>query len=1245
MGGYLDRTLAAGATRFYRAIASNPAGDSPPSESPGATIPSPAQIPAMPAGLSVTPAGGYVSITWQAPTGSPGLQYRIERSRDGTNFGQLGVAYASDGQYTDFSAQYGSTYSYRLLAIGSGQDSAPSISQSGSLPQQVPYPPDYGGFYAWRHQQEITVFWNQTPVVYPADRRPDGYYIYVGGTRAATAGPNDTSVTLSGLATGPESITVTAYNTAGESAATSEGGFVLSEVTGTAAPTLNGATIDASGNVTFNWSGLASGEQTSTEVSADGLSWQGYDGSPLLGVHAYFRGYGWYSSDGSFTAYSNTVQADAPVLPAPSGLTATDASPNSITLNWTANAPSVTRTLIERGDGTSFALIDTAGGSDTSYTDTTAQEGTHYVYRIRVSQDGVLRGYSDYAAAAAATTGPSDPIDFTATSPSPTEIDASWTDTTDTGAQTAVDLATDAGFQNIIATQTVPAGTHAMIFTGLPPATEFHLRLRMIPGPDPDPNYPPPFLYIDQETGLAVDLLVDAPNDLGFQAPDGSALEEALKHVPYSSSTPGKVLVADGNDLNANGLPDYMDWASGPSLPADTHFAPFLFEVPATADLSTMTVEFDYNAADPAASGSPPGDLRLWLKDATSSRSLSDFIQGNTPIAASTLPFAPSGAFLVLKGYMEDVVANGSETITAKATTNPSEGGSGISVSASDYVFVDALGANLDITKTDGSNQALDASKKNTSGGYVVQNDDNDNGAIKPPISRDNSVHGSSPQPVTSITPLPDQELDVSKKIVGEHDLLPIVVHVPEPRLNYKLVFGTDIRVWAAPDRSMVKIDGQSITQVKSDTLLMLNSDTTFYVEGIGTGAAAGDTITLKCAPTPLSHPLGDADYVTADTVTVHVFDIAGPQYVPQYGTYTYQVTNPAAAAGKWRFDSDGSGTAVDEGTATSQSVTFPTGAARARVLYDPAAGFEACRYVYVVGLSASAGAVTAPTSPPAVYALEGAADQVHVRNGPNLKPIPGDQIHFNSVLSVEGWFDNNLNTQRGTIYMQAGFAQVATVAQLNGVYSNGKRLTNPMEGHTYDDGATDGGGNKISVASLWPWYDSSTYKSNDPAQSFVTYDTYNDMRNLLAKANPISFTLNTVDRPGQALFQTYTGNPFASDPTLTNGNLINKFTMAVGVRTLDASPSANTKYYQLATVDWSMDFSGTAVAIPRAVAWPLVKYTVTGAGIQIKGADGLGNGVFATGNNVSGVLIYLPPSPTANIVSNENVDLSKWGK
>jgi chitodextrinase len=252
----------------------------------------------------------------------------------------------------------------------------------------------------------------------------------------------------------------------------------------------------------------------------------------------------------------------------PSGLSATAASSAQINLSWTASTDNVgvTGYLLERCSGancTTFAQIATP--TATTYSDTGLSASTSYRYRVR-ARDAVPN-YSGYSSTASATTqagadtvAPSAPAGLTATPASSTQINLSWTASTDNVSVTGYLVERCAGASCTTFAQIATPTTTAYSDTGLSASTSYSYRVR---ARDAVPNYSgysntasattqnPP----TAPTGLSVTAASATEIDISWSASSGGAgvtgyLIERCQGASCSSftqvGTPGTTTFFDG---------------------------------------------------------------------------------------------------------------------------------------------------------------------------------------------------------------------------------------------------------------------------------------------------------------------------------------------------------------------------------------------------------------------------------------------------------------------------------------------------------------------------------------------------------------------------------------------------------------------------------------------------------------------------------------------------------------------------
>ena len=194
---------------------------------------------------------------------------------------------------------------------------------------------------------------------------------------------------------------------------------------------------------------------------------------------------------GNLSGYSNTASATTLTAPdttppaAPTGLAATVVSTSQIDLTWTASTDNVgvTGYRVERCQGTNcttFVQVGTPPG--TNFSNTGLVSNTNYRFRVRaVDGTGNLSGYSGIVLArtlAPDTTRPSAPTGLTATGVSNTQINLSWTASTDNVGVTGyrVERCQGAGCTSFVQVGT-PTGT-TFSSTGLQPSTTYRHRVR-----------------------------------------------------------------------------------------------------------------------------------------------------------------------------------------------------------------------------------------------------------------------------------------------------------------------------------------------------------------------------------------------------------------------------------------------------------------------------------------------------------------------------------------------------------------------------------------------------------------------------------------------------------------------------------------------------------------------------------------------------------------------------------------------
>ncbi|HEX8523355.1 MAG TPA: NPCBM/NEW2 domain-containing protein [Tepidisphaeraceae bacterium] len=439
-----------------------------------------------PANLVASPGSAtQINLSWSDVAGETG--FRIERSSNGNGgWTAVGATLASVTTFADTTVSGTGTFYYRVIATGSGTESAPSTVASSTvlLPPGTAQNLTATAF----SPTQINLNWSASgnATGYRVERSLDGStsWAALGSTTGLTF---FSDTTVSGASA--FYYRVVATNTAGDAAPSS----VVSStpLLSPAAPINLTALPKSSSSITLSWSDVMGENGYRIERSLDGQTGWTEVGAVLADItnftDANLNATTSYSyriratntaGDSSYTSVVSATTLAIPAPAAPSNLTAVAASGTQINLNWTDNATDETSFILERSaDGvTGWTQIATPAANITSYSDKNLAAGATWFYRIRATGTGGDSANSNIASATT-TTAPLAPSNLSATANSSTKITLTWSDVAgETGfkIERSLDGAT-------AWTQIGMVGANVLTYadaTGLSSSTKYYYRVR-----------------------------------------------------------------------------------------------------------------------------------------------------------------------------------------------------------------------------------------------------------------------------------------------------------------------------------------------------------------------------------------------------------------------------------------------------------------------------------------------------------------------------------------------------------------------------------------------------------------------------------------------------------------------------------------------------------------------------------------------------------------------------------------------
>jgi autotransporter-associated beta strand protein len=509
-----------------------------------------------------------------------------------------------------------------------------------------------------------------------------------------------------------------------------------------------------------------------------------------------------------------------------------------------------------------------------------------------------------------------------------------------------------------------------------------------------------------------LDLLDDANNSGGIDPTPGTGSDEALKNTD-----PGKVILVSDAAADQNGDADSAHVGEMDiTLTADTSNGATpanltgwtLTLAPATPDSSTQI----YGGLDKSA---PKGSSESWP------------LSGNYS----------SGPFTA-KAYVTE--SQKGKVLMQLTLAGPN--GQGTSATAEVTADKPTLNAKTVIGADPKSGLTV-------YGGYLKHGD-----TAYVPVDNEDQYYVKDPNDAFGTTLVTNKEQ--SGPIKDDNFLLPVVIqgsstagvtyalHIPDNLYD-------SVKVWQTKDRTG-RLDNE-------DPISLVNGTATVYVEGID----------VNTGLIYLEAKTGGSDFVTVDGLQLTIFEIQGPQNVPNYSVYDYQAVGvPYFTRAKWGVDSDGGAKIVpSRGYANATIYWGSGGSEQRRANFKAAPGYIWTFFVNVVGIDIEHNEpALSPTDQTTVR---------HARNADGGETVVFDTkigflngINFGANVKMTGPGDGTWGVDQVTV----GFVQHVEAYNADGRYENGndapKTLVSSIgigQGPAYPQ--LDISGSRTS-----PWYD-----------------------------------------------------------------------------------------------------------------------------------------------------------------------------
>ncbi|WP_238388806.1 fibronectin type III domain-containing protein [Roseimaritima ulvae] len=234
----------------------------------------------------------------------------------------------------------------------------------------------------------------------------------------------------------------------------------------------------------------------------------------------------------------------------PGGLTATNATHDSLSLSWNTSTHVAQYVLQRSLDNFNWTTIANVPETTTDYTDTGLDEATRYYYRVSATN---AIGESAKSNSVNRWTLPNDPQGLTATFVSSTQVDFAWTDQSDRETFYYIEQSTNGGTSWSTIVSSLPANTESHSFNGsFLSDQEYHFRVRV-------------YTYFGYQSSYSSVVSLTTP---AFPVPPTGLSTTA------SSESSVSLVWADSDDETSYSIQrsiDNLDWSTIGTVPADTN--------------------------------------------------------------------------------------------------------------------------------------------------------------------------------------------------------------------------------------------------------------------------------------------------------------------------------------------------------------------------------------------------------------------------------------------------------------------------------------------------------------------------------------------------------------------------------------------------------------------------------------------------------------------------------------------------